>query len=310
MKIVFMGTPIFCEPILEALIKNYNVIGVVTQPDKEVGRKREIVFSKVKEIALKHNIKVFQPVKIREDYKDILALDPDIIITCAYGQIIPKEILDYPKYGCINVHASLLPKLRGGAPIHRAIQYGYKETGITIMYMNEKMDSGDIISQEKIKIEDDDTSGTLHDKLSILGRDLLLKTLPLIFEGKNDRIKQNEEDVTFGYNIKREEEKLDFSLTSLEVYNHIRAFNPFPGTYFVLDNKEYKVWNSYVLDKEYKGSMGEIVDIVKDGIVVRVKDKSIVLTEIQPEGKKKMALKDYLNGKGKDEFIIGKMLNI
>ncbi|MFA5602146.1 MAG: methionyl-tRNA formyltransferase [Bacilli bacterium] len=310
MKIVFMGTPVFCEPILEALIEKYNVVGVVTQPDKEVGRKKEILFSKVKEIALKHNIKIFQPIKIKEDYKDILELNPDIIITCAYGQIIPNEVLDYPKYGCINVHASLLPKLRGGAPIHRAIQYGHKETGITIMCVSEKMDSGDIISQESIKIEDNDIGGSLHDKLSTLGKNLLLKTLPDIIEGTNKRIKQNEDEVTYAWNVKREEERLYFTKTALEVYNHIRAFNPFPGTYFILNNKVFKVWDSYILEKEYKGKAGEIVDIIKDGIVIKTKDRNIVLTKIQPEGKNKMKVKDYLNGKGKYDFLIGKMLNI
>ena len=155
MKIVFMGTPEFSVPVLEGLIENYNVVGVVTQPDKEVGRGREIVFSSVKKVALEHDIKVLQPVKIRNDYSEVLELKPDLIVTCAYGQIIPKEILDYPKYKCVNVHASLLPKYRGGAPMHRAIMNGEKETGITIMYMAEGIDDGDILTQEKIEITND-----------------------------------------------------------------------------------------------------------------------------------------------------------
>ena len=169
LNIVYMGTPDFSVGPLEKLIEKYNVVMVVTQPDKEIGRKKEIKFSPVKECAIKNNIKVFQPSKIRENYKEILDEKPDIIITCAYGQIIPKELLDYPKYGCINIHASLLPKLRGGAPIHKAIINGYEKTGVTIMYMDEKMDSGDIIYQEKIEIKDDDNAGTLFDKLSDLG---------------------------------------------------------------------------------------------------------------------------------------------
>ena len=190
-KVVFMGTPDFSVPVLEGLIENYQVIGVVTQPDRRVGRRQEVVFSPVKEVALKHQISLFQPEKIRSNYDDILALEPDIIITCAYGQIIPKEILEYPKYGCINVHASLLPKLRGGAPIHHAIIDGYDKTGITIMYMDEAMDSGDIISQRETKILDTDTVESLHDRLSRLGRELLMDTLPSILDGSAKRIKQD-----------------------------------------------------------------------------------------------------------------------
>ena len=230
-KVVFMGTPDFSVPVLEGLIENYQVIGVVTQPDRRVGRRQEVVFSPVKEVALKHQISLFQPEKIRSNYDDILALEPDIIITCAYGQIIPKEILEYPKYGCINVHASLLPKLRGGAPIHHAIIDGYDKTGITIMYMDEAMDSGDIISQRETKILDTDTVESLHDRLSRLGRELLMDTLPSILDGSAKRIKQDLASVTYAYNIQREEEYLDFNKTSLELYNQIRGLSPFPVSY-------------------------------------------------------------------------------
>src|SRR5574344_819959 len=180
LKIVFMGTPDFAVPVLEALIKDYNVRAIVTQPDKLVGRDQHLSYSPVKKVGMEHTMLVLQPVKIRTDFQEVINLEPDIIITCAYGQIIPKEILDCPRLGCINVHASLLPKLRGGAPIHRAIMNGYTKTGITIMYMNEKMDDGDIISQEEIPILDNDTATSLHDKLSILGAKLLIKTLPSI----------------------------------------------------------------------------------------------------------------------------------
>ena len=205
-----MGTPEFSVPILEGLIDNYNVVGVVTQPDKPVGRGGKISISPIKSVALNNNVEVFQPLKIRDDYQNIINLKPDIIITAAYGQIIPKVLLDYPKYGCINVHASLLPKLRGGAPIHHAIIDGYDKTGITIMYMDEGMDTGDIISIQEVKITNDDTMISLHDKLRIIGRDLLLKTLPNIISGKINRIKQNNLDATYGYNIKKDEEKIDF----------------------------------------------------------------------------------------------------
>ena len=216
MKVIFMGTPDFAVPVLEGLIENYEVILVVSQPDKKVGRKQELKNTPIKEVALKHNIPVFQPIKIREDYDEIIKLNPDIIVTCAYGQIIPKVILDCPKLGCINVHASLLPKLRGGAPIHKAIIDGYKTTGITIMYMDVKMDDGDIISQKEIEILDSDNLESLHDKLSVLGKELLLETLPSIINGTNERIKQDEAEVTFAYNIKREEEHIDFNKSTRE----------------------------------------------------------------------------------------------
>lgn len=298
LKVVFMGTPDFCVPILESLIENCNVIGVVTQPDKEVGRKKEIKFSPIKEVALKNNLNIFQPIKIRTNYQDILDLNPDIIITCAYGQIIPKAILDYPKYGCINVHASLLPKLRGGAPIHHAIIDGYNETGITIMYMDEGMDSGDIIEQSITKIEDSDTVETLHDRLSLMGRDLLIKTLPSIIDGTNKRIKQDEKDVTFGYNIKREEELIDFNKTSREVFNHIRGLNPFPGGYFILNNKTVKVYKvNEINDNKYQDKEnGEIVKIDKESFYIKVIDGLIQVLEIKFEGKKKMKVQDFLNG--------------
>ena len=210
-KVVFMGTPEFSIPVLEMLIENTNVVLVVTQPDSYVGRKHELKYTPVKECALKHNIPVFQPEKVREETDEILKYNPDIIITCAYGQIIPSVLLDTPKYKAVNVHASLLPKLRGGSPLHRCIIDGYSETGVTIMYMAPGMDDGDIITQKSIKIEDTDNVGTIHDKLSIIGRDLLLETLPSIFNGTNGRTRQDENEVTFAYNIKREEEKLDFN---------------------------------------------------------------------------------------------------
>lgn len=305
MKIVFMGTPDFAVNVLQGLIdNNYDVVGVVSQPDKEVGRKRILTPTPVKEVALKYNIPVFQPVKIRKEFDDILALEPDMIVTCAYGQIIPKEILDYPRLGCINVHGSLLPKLRGGAPIHHAIMDGLEETGITIMYMDVSMDSGDIISQRSIPITDSDNVGILWDKLSLLGRDLLLDTLPSIIDGTNDRIKQDESLVTFGYNVKREEEHVDFNNTSRKVFNHIRGLNPWPSAYAVLDDQEMKIYDSEILDKDFSTkTCGEIVDVNKEGIVVKTVDGSIVLKTIKPFGKKMMNAKDYVNGIGKDNLI-------
>ena len=259
-RVVFMGTPEFSVPVLEMLIENTNVVMVVTQPDSYVGRKHELKFSPVKEVALKHNIPVFQPQKIRNDYKNVLECKPDIIITCAYGQIIPSILLDTPKYHAVNVHASLLPKLRGGSPLHRAIMNGYDKTGITIMYMAPGMDDGDIIAQSEIVIKDTDNVSDIHDKLSVLGRNLLLETLPSIFNGTNERIKQDEREVTFAYNIKREEEKLDFNKTVKEVYNQIRGMYPFPVSYAVLDDQIIKVCKSRMGNSIPKRP-GEIINI-------------------------------------------------
>ena len=306
-KIVFMGTPDFSVGPLVKLNEAYDVIGVVTQPDKEVGRKKEIKFSPVKKYAIENNIKIFQPEKIRTDYKDILDLNPDIIITCAYGQIIPKEILDYPKYGCVNIHASLLPKLRGGAPIHKAIINGYDKTGVTIMYMDEKMDSGDIIYQEEIPILDTDDAGTLFDKLSILGSNMIIKVLPSIIDGTNDRIKQNEEEVTYAYNITREEEHIDFNKTTREVFNQIRGLNPWPVGYATLDDKKVKIFSSNLGNSTKEGKFGEIINIYNDSLGIKTKDGEILIKEIQLEGKKRVFVKDYLNGIQDKNSLIGKV---
>jgi len=300
-RVVFMGTPEFSVPVLEMLDKNTNVVLIVTQPDKEVGRHKEIKFSPVKKYGIEHNIEVYQPNKIKSEYEYILSKNPDVIITCAYGQIIPNVLLETPKYKAINVHASLLPKLRGGSPIHRAIINGYDETGITIMYMAPGMDDGDIITSESIKINDDDNVGIIHDKLSILGSNLLLKTLPDIFNGNVKRTPQDTHEVTYAYNIKKEEEKINFNLTAKEIYNQIRGMYPFPVAYTTLDDQIIKVCESKIGQNTY-GTPGEIIKIYKDGIGVMCLDKEIILTKIKPSGKKEMSVKDYLNGKQNDEL--------
>lgn len=308
-KIVFMGTSDFAVNILDGLIKNYDVIGVVSQPDKRVGRKQILTETPVKKFAVDNNIKVLQPINIKCEYQEILDLKPDIIITCAYGQIIPKEILDYPSFGCINVHASLLPKLRGGAPIHKAIIEGHEKTGITIMYMDEKMDNGDIISSIETKIEDTDTLEILHDRLSIIGTNLLLKTLPSIFDRTNKRIKQDKEKVTYAYNITHEEEHINFSKTRREIFNLVRGLNPIPGAYCLFNDEVLKIYNTNITStKKFKNKqIGEIVDIYRDSIGINTKDGELLVTEIKPFGKKKMLVKDYLNGIKKDD-LIGKIL--
>ena len=301
-KVVFMGTPDFAVPILKGLIENYDVIGVVSQPDRRVGRKQELVNTPIKQVALDNNIPVFQPVKIREEYEEIINLGADIIIICAYGQIIPKAILDAPRLGCINVHGSLLPALRGGAPIHWAIINGYEKTGMTIMYMDVKMDSGDIISQRETIISDEDNLESLYDRMSLIGRDLLLDTLPSIIDGTNSRTKQNENEVTFGFNVKREEEHLDFTMTAREVFNHIRGLSPIPGANAILDEVEFKIYDSRIGDKK-SGACGEVVSIYKDGIGIMCSDREIIITDIKPFGKKRMLVNSYLNGIDKNSLI-------
>lgn len=307
LKVIFMGTPTFSVPILESLIENTNVIMVVSQPDRERDRKGNYLFTPTKEVALKHNIEVFQPPKIKEDYEKIINLKPDIIITCAYGQIIPTEILECPKYGCINVHGSLLPKLRGGAPIHHAIINGEKETGITIMYMDKLMDSGDIISQKKISISETDNLDTLYEKMSKLGKELLMDTLPSIINGTNKRIKQQEEDVTFGYNITKEEEKIDFNKPSINIYNLIRGLSSIPGAYAYLDKKRLKIYESKLTNLKSTKKPGTIENITKEGMYISTKDNQIKITNIKLEGKKRCQVSDFINGIKTNEYI-GKVL--
>jgi len=302
-KVVFMGTPAFSVPVLNGLIDTCTVIGVVCQPDRN-GNK----ISPIKEIALAKNIPLFQPENIKTNYQDILNLVPDIIITCAYGQIIPKEILDAPRYGCVNIHASLLPKYRGGAPIHRAIMNGESKTGITIMYMNERMDAGSIIRQKEVDILSSDNVGILHERLSILGRNLLIATLPDIISGNVEPVKQIESEATFASTIKREDEHINFSKTSREVYNTIRALNPWPGAYCILENKVLKVWNSRMGDGVFSNNFeGEIVNLYEDGIGIKTINGEIVLTEVQLEGHKRMSTRDFLNGLRNKELLMGKI---
>lgn len=307
LKVVFMGTPDFSVPVLDALIKNTNVIMVVTQPDKLVGRKKELTPTPVKRFALENNIEVFQPIKIREDYERIMEVNPDIIVTCAYGQIVPKVILDLPKYGCINVHASLLPKYRGGAPIHKCLIDGEDKTGVTIMYMAEGLDTGDMISKAEYIINEYDNVGTLHEKLSLIGADLLIETLPSIIDGTCARIKQNDDESSYASVIKREDERLDFNKTSKEILNHIRGLNPWPLANLELDGLEIKVFEAYSEKNDSTKTNGEIIDIKKDAIGIKTDDGIVYITKIKPFGKKEMFVRDYLNGIDKNK-LIGKIV--
>ncbi len=302
LKVIFMGTPDFAVSVLQKLIQNTTVVLVVTQPDKYVGRKHILTPSPVKVEALKNNIKVFQPEKIRQNYDQILNTKADIIITCAYGQIIPKEILTYPKLGCINVHASLLPKYRGGAPIHWCLINGEEKTGITIMYMDEGMDTGDIIKSAEYFIKDEDNVGTLHDKLSQIGAQLLIEVLPSIINGTNKREKQDNEKATYAYNIKREEERIDFSKDGKSIINKIRGLNPWPLANFLINNEEMKVYNATFKPQKID-SVSKVVVADKKSLGISCKDGIIYLNKVKPYGKKEMNITDYLNGIEKDKIL-------
>ncbi len=304
LRVVFMGTPVFAVPILEGLIKNYQVVGVVSQPDKKIGRKQVLTPTPIKEVSALYNIPIFQPVNIRKDYKTILDWKPDLIVTCAYGQIIPNILLDTPKYHAINVHASLLPKLRGGAPIHHAIIDGYQKTGITIMYMSEKMDAGDILAQEEIEITSHDTMGSLHDKLSQLGKDLLLETLPKLLDHSIEPIKQDEQEVTYGYNITKEDEKIDFNKSKEVVERLIRGLNPVPGAYALMNGKRLKVYAARIGHRFYPNTPnGTIAEVSEDGISVVCNHEEIILTDIAIEGKKRCLVREYLHGNDPSKLL-------
>ena len=307
LKVVFMGTPTFSVPILEKLIENTNVVLVVSQPDREKDRKGNLLETPTKKIAKEHNIEVYQPKNIKEEYQKIIDYNPDIIITCAYGQIVPEILLNFPKKGCINVHGSLLPKLRGGAPIHHAIINGDKTTGITVMYMDKLMDSGDIISQKEIKILDNDNLDSLYEKMSYLGAKLLIETLPSIIEGTNMRIKQNKEEVTFGYNITKEEEKIDFNKSCEQIHNQIRGLSTIPGAYCYINDKRMKVYESKMTKTISKEQPGKIVKIDQSGIYINTIDYVIIFEDIKIEGKKRCKVSEFVNGINTSEYI-GKVL--
>ncbi len=307
-KVVFMGTPSFAVPVLEKLIENYNVIMVVCQPDRAKDKKGNIIYPPVKELALKNNIEVYQPLKLSSEYEYIIEKNPDIIITCAYGQILPSSLLDYPKYGCINVHGSLLPRLRGGAPIHHAIINGDKETGITIMYMDKKMDAGDIISQRSIEIKNTDNLDSIYSSLSTLGSELLIETLPSIINGTNNRIKQNENEVTFGYNISKEDELINFNDSAINIFNKVRGLCSIPGASCYYNGKRLKIYEVEVTNKLSKDIPGKIVEVNKDSLVVTTKDYLIKIKDIKLEGKKRCMVSEYLNGIHDKSSLLGGIL--
>jgi len=296
-----MGTPDFAVPALQVLLHgSYNVVGVVTQPDRPKGRKRVLTPTPVKEEALKHDLPVLQPEKLRhpDSVEAIRQLAPDLIVTAAYGQILPKSILEMPKYGCINIHASLLPKYRGGAPIHYAVMRGDKVTGVTIMYMETGLDTGDMIAKVEVPIGEDDTTGTMFSKLSVAGAELLKNTLPDLIAGNIEAVKQNDSEAIYSPNISREDEQLDWSKSARDLFNQVRGLNPFPGAFTKWNGEILKVWASTVSTHEMGSGAapGTVVGQTDTGIVVQTGDGQLILTEIQPAGKKAMEVQQFLRG--------------
>ncbi|MFC9538406.1 methionyl-tRNA formyltransferase [Lysinibacillus sp. NPDC056959] len=301
-SIIFMGTPDFSVPILRMLHhEGYDIKAVVTQPDRPVGRKRVLTPQPVKVAAMELGLPVIQPEKLRgsEELQQIIDLQPDLVVTAAFGQILPKELLDAPPLGCINVHASLLPKYRGGAPIHQAVIDGEKETGVTIMYMAQKLDAGDIISQKAILIEKDDYTGRLFDKLSAVGSDLLKETLPSIINGTNNRSVQDEAQVTFASNISREQERIDWTKDATTLYNQVRGLHPWPVAYTTFEDGNFKIWWAQVGNSKHDTVPGTVVAISKDHFeVASGNGTTLALYDVQPAGKKRMTAEDYLRGTG------------
>lgn len=293
-KVVFMGTPDFAVNPLKLLIDKCNVVLVVTKPDALVGRKKILTPSPVKQVALNNNIEVFTPDSIKKDYQKIIDCKPDIIITCAYGKIIPKELIDYPKYGCVNIHASLLPKYRGAAPIQWALLNGEEYTGVTLMYMDEFMDTGDIIAKKEYKIDIEDNIGTLHDKLSLIGTKLLEENLEYLFSEKVVRIKQNDKEATYAKMIDRDMEEINFNDTCLNIYNKVRAFSPWPLSKTTINGEEVKIIKCHY---EICDSIINKLYIDKNNLGIGCTDGIIYLDIIKPVGKGEMPIKNYLNGK-------------
>ena len=306
-KLVFMGTPAFSVPILEGLLEEgYEVVAVVTQPDRPVGRKKIITPTPVKEAAVKHGLLVLQPEKISgsEEMEKIIALQPDVIITAAFGQFLPEKLLQAPVHGAINVHASLLPKYRGGAPVHYSIINGEKETGVTIMEMIKKMDAGGIYAQESLPITKQDDVGTMFEKLSALGKQLLLKTLPDILNGNLSPRPQDESKVTFSPNITREQEAIDWNKTAEEIDNQVRGMRPWPIAFTTYEQTRWKLLNVEALAEKTTAESGTIIKKDKKNLWIACgKQTVLAIKELQPAGKGKQAVNEFLNGSGQQVMI-------
>lgn len=299
-----MGTPAFGARILEELTKHHEIVLVVTQPDKKVGRAQAIEMSPVKEFALTHGLPLFQPVSILKEADPILNIPCDLIVTAAYGQFIGTKVLTHPRLRSINVHGSLLPKYRGGAPIQRALMAGETETGVTIMYMEKKMDSGDILAQEKIKIEREDNAQTLFNKLAELGAKMILPAIKGLEDGTITPIPQQEAEVTFANNLSKEDELLHFDREASYLCNQMRGLCVNPGSYFTLDGVVYKIYEAEVVILDHDVAPGTIIEVGKNHFTIAcLGDSAIKISSIKPEGRPLMSVGAFLNGKGKNIII-------
>ncbi len=298
MRVVFMGTPDFSVPALEELAKVHQVEAVVTQQDKPKGRGHKMQFTPVKEKAMELNIPVYQPEKVRNlEFVDVLKnINPDVIVVIAFGQILPKEILKIGKYGCINVHASLLPKYRGAAPIQWAVIDGEKMTGVTTMHMAEGLDTGDIIDTSVIKLDEKETGGSLFDKLALEGGKLIIETLDKLEKGTAKRIPQDNEKSTYAAKITKELGKINFSKSAVEIERLIRGLNPWPSAFTMMDDRQIKIWDATAVDGTVKEEAGQIVEVAKTYIKVATGEGYLKINEIQPSGKKRMTMEAFLNG--------------
>lgn len=306
LKLVFMGTPDISAKVFEAMILDgYKFVGLVTQPDRPVGRKGQLEKVPTKVVAEKYNIPVFQPIKIRKEYDFIKELNPDLIITLAYGQIVPQGLLDIPKYGCLNLHGSLLPKYRGAAPIQYALINGEKVTGMTLMKMVAAMDAGTMYAKKEVIIDEEDNSTSLFNKMAEAAKELILTALPKYIDGELPGEEQDESQVTFCPTIKPEQERLDLSLDIHDVLGWIRGLSDHPGAYFLLEDKKLKVFKAKIVN-ENSGNIGEIVRADKGGLIVQLKRGQLSLLELQKEGKNRMDYKSFLNG---NQGLLGKKLD-
>ncbi|MCC0660052.1 methionyl-tRNA formyltransferase [Clostridioides sp. ZZV14-6154] len=299
MNIVFMGTPDIAVPCLQKIIdEKYEILGVVTQPDKPKGRGKKLGMSPVKELAIENNIPVYQPIKARDkDFIDTMkSLNPDVMVVVAFGQILPKEILEIPKFGCINVHVSLLPKYRGAAPINWVIINGEEKTGVTTMYMDEGLDTGDMILKTEVNLDENITAGELHDKMMNIGAETLKETLKLIEEGTAPREVQNHEEFSYAPIMNKSLGNIDFSKNAKEIHNLVRGVNPWPSAYTTYNGVTMKIWKTKVLEEESTKDAGTIIEVNKDGIKVSTKDKVLLIEEIQMPNKKKMLVGEYIKG--------------
>ncbi|MBP5773160.1 MAG: methionyl-tRNA formyltransferase [Eubacterium sp.] len=305
MRVVFMGTPDFSVPALERIASEHEVVAVVTQKDKPKGRGQELAFTPVKESALKLNIPVLQPEKVKEEsfVKELKDLNPDAIVVIAFGQILSNDILTLPKYGCINVHASLLPKYRGAAPIQWAVIDGEEKSGVCTMKMDEGLDTGDIIDVDEITLDPKETGGSLFDKLSKLGGELILKTLQNLEFGKATFIKQDDSKSTYAKKMTKDLGHIDFTKDAVSIERLIRGLNPWPSAFTYLDGKVMKIWDADVVEET--GEPGTVINEDKDSFVIATGDKALKVNELQLEGKKRMKASDFLNGRSIEGSKLG-----